>query len=665
MKNRINVSLTNFRNHNDVSFSLPETGMVRIHGRSGVGKSSIFKAISYAFYGKQNKITTWNEESTVVQFDGFDLSITRGRGPNILKVNGLSSSTAQNEIENILRMNKTEFDICSYVAQNQKNSLINLSPSEQMELINELAFKGSDPFKQKEEIGEKTKEVGSLLSQLEHKEQNTQDKIKEAKNTINSLSETLFDVQGTPKDLHKKIASVEKNITALTNKVDVLKAERIRLNENKNHPARNVFQSASDFLSKYEENENELLSKQSEYREKLQDFKEDATEKQINEYSTHVKKLKQELNKMEWLLSQMQNLERYQEQKQLSLSKIFNLTQNIELYGEPEIIDKVLELKLICEEFLGHHDAVESISITNFESEINTKINGHKKNIQKFDQAIDQLSSYLKDMRKQKVLLDDVENNIAALQKKKQKADQIISTNANLIPISELEDKIQSTYLEIESYSSQLNQEQGKQTALQAKLDQINKNAEINNKIEEYQQRLNFLSDSLAEIATQKQEAKNLYSGCSEIGEIWQKSMLESLESIIDEINFRATYWLDLLLDGRVKAELKTTRKLKSKDKEISAINLELTCDGQVLDTLNEDDLSGGQFSRLVLAFQLALSDMYNSPILMLDESLQGCDLATQEICISAIKEISDRKLVLMIEHHTQDYYFDEVIYIE
>jgi DNA repair exonuclease SbcCD ATPase subunit len=639
--------------------------MVRIHGRSGVGKSSIFKAISYAFYGKQNKITTWNEETTSVQFDGFDLSITRGRGPNILKVNGLSSSTAQNEIENILRMNKTEFDICSYVAQNQKNSLINLSPSEQMELINELAFKGSDPFKQKEEIAEKTKEVGNLLSQLENKEQSTQDKIKDIKNTISSLSETMFDVQGTPKDLQKKIATSEGQIHALNRKIDELKKARDEFNENKNHPARNVFQSASDFLCKYQESLDELTAKQAEYKEKLHDFKEDYVGKQINEYVEQAKKLKQELNKMEWLLSQMQNLERYQEQKQLSLSKIFNLTQNIELYGEPEIIDKILDLKIICEEFLGHHDAIESISVTNFESEINTKITKHKKNIQKFELAADQLSEHLKEMRKHKVLLDDVENNILTLQKKKQKADQIISTNANLIPISELEGKIQSVFMEIETHSTELNKEISKKNALQGKLDQINKNVEIRNKINEYEQRLNTLSESLAEIAKQKQEAKELYSGCSEIGEVWQKSMLESLESIIDEINFRATYWLDLLLDGRVKAELKTTRKLKSKDKEISAINLELTCDGQILDTLNEDDLSGGQFSRLVLAFQLALSDMYNSPILMLDESLQGCDLATQEICISAIKEISDRKLVLMIEHHTQDYFFDEVIYIE
>jgi DNA repair exonuclease SbcCD ATPase subunit len=639
--------------------------MVRIHGRSGVGKSSIFKAISYAFYGKQNKITTWNEETTSVQFDGFDLSITRGRGPNILKVNGLSSSTAQNEIENILRMNKTEFDICSYVAQNQKNSLINLSPSEQMELINELAFKGSDPFKQKEEIAEKTKEVGNLLSQLEHKEQNTQDKIKEINNTINSLAGTLFDVQGSPKDLEKKIATVETQIKILTGKISGLRQARDELSENKNHPARAVFQSASDFLTKYQEQLEELSAKQSEFQEKLQGFKEDATGKQIAEYEEQIRKLKQELNKMEWLLSQMQNLEKYQERKQLSLNKIFSLTQNIELYGEPEIVDRVLDLKIICEEFLGHHDAVESISVTNFESEINTKIVAHKKNIQKFEKAANQLSEHLKEMRKYKVLLDDVESSIATLQKKKQKADQIISTNANLIPITELENKIQSTFAEIELHSNELNKQTNKKTALQSQLDQINKNAEINNKISEYQERLDILTASLADIAKQKQDAKELYSGCSEIGEIWQKSMLESLESIIDEINFRATYWLDLLLDGRVKAELKTTRKLKSKDKEISAINLELTCDGQVLDTLNEDDLSGGQFSRLVLAFQLALSDMYNSPILMLDESLQGCDLATQEICISAIKEISDRKLVLMIEHHTQDYFFDEVIYIE
>lgn len=665
MKNRINLSLTNFRNHSNVEFSFPETGLVRIDGKSGIGKSSIFKAISYAFFGKQNKITTWNEETTEVNFSGFDLSILRGRGPNILKVNDLSSSTAQNEIENILGMNKTEFDISSYVAQGQKNSLINLAPSEQMELINELAFKGSDPFKQKDEIADKIKEVGNLLNQLETKEQNTKDKIDEIKNTISSLNQTMFEVTETETSIQKTLKTCEQKIASLSNQIDLFSNERKSFLDNKNHPAREVFQPASEFLEKYPAALDELKQKQNKYKKYLSDFNEITVEKQILEQSNLVKNLRSECNKLEWLQDQIQNLENHKEQKDNSLNKINEIIDGLNLYGEPEIVDRILSLKLNCEEYLSHYDAVQSISVSNFEDEIKEKINKLKKDIKSFEDSISQLNSGLKEGQKYKVLCEEVENSIASLDKKYAKANEILAANKTLLPITELDEKINTIYQQIEKLNADLNKYSNKKIESQSILKQLSKNKEIKSKIESYEQKLKELQDSLKTIESEKTNAKKLFSGCSEIAEIWQKSMLESLEGIIDEINFRATYWLDILLDGRIKAQLKTSRKLKSKDKEISAINLELSCDGQILETLNEDDLSGGQFSRLVLAFQLALSDMYNSPILMLDESLQGCDAATQEICIDAIKEISDRKLVLMIEHHTQDHFFDEVLYIE
>lgn len=639
--------------------------MVRIDGKSGVGKSSIFKAISYALYGKQNKITTWNEETTSVDLAGFGLSIIRGRGPNILKVNGLSSSTAQNEIENILGMGKTEFDICSYVSQNQKNSLINLSPSEQMELINELAFKGSDPFKQKEEIAEKIKEVGALLNQLEIKENNAKEKTDEIKNTIKSLNQTLFNVSDSEESIQSKLKKYNAQIHKLEETIQDLKVKRKILTDNKNHPAREVYQPAADFLKKYPESLKELTDRQKMCKKHLDQFKESVIMSQLSETNLQIKNLKSECNKLEWLQNQLQNLERYKEQKDTSLNKIFETVEGLPLYGEPEILDKILDLKLNCEDFLSHHDAIQSISVSNFEDEIKTKINKCKNDIKIFETAASELDETLKDIQKHKFLLEDTTNSLGQLQKKWNKAKEILEANETLIPLSEVELQIQDIYEQIEKQSLQLNVLSAKRLESESVLNKITKNTEISEKIKEYESKLLILNKSIKQLEFERENAKKLFSGCSEIAELWQKSMLESLEGIIDEINFRATYWLDILLDGRIKAQLKTSRKLKSKDKEISAINLELTCDGQILDTLNEDDLSGGQFSRLVLAFQLALSDMYNSPILMLDESLQGCDIATQEICIDAIKEISDRKLVLMIEHHTQDHYFDEVLYIE
>lgn len=665
MKNRINLSLTNFRNHNNINFSFPETGLVRIDGKSGVGKSSVFRAISYALFGKQNKITTWNEEKTEVSLSGFGLSVLRGKGPNILQVNNLNSSTAQNEIENILGMNKVEFDISSYVAQGQKNSLINLPPSEQMQLINELAFKGTDPFKQKEEIADKIKEVGSLLNQLEAKEENTSDKIKEISNTISSLKQTLFNVSTTETSAKKDFNNAERVLASIEEEIEKLSAERKKLIDNKNHPARSVVQPASEFLEKYPSSLKELKQKQASYKKRIEKINERAVEGEILEKTNLVKTLKSEHSKLLWLRSQIENLENHKEQKDISLQKINSIAEGLALYGEPEIVDKILGLKLNCENFLSHYDAVQSISVSNFEDEIKSKLEKLNKDIKSFEDHLSELHLALKDMQKNKVLFEENENEINILEKKYVKAQEIIEANKMLLPLPDLDEKIENIYNKTEELNSDLHKFSQIKNESQSILQQIARNKDIKSKISDYESKLKSTKEYLLKIQDEKETAKKLFSGCSEIAEVWQKSMLESLEGIIDDINFRATYWLDILLDGRVKARLKTTKKLKSKDKEISTINLELTCDGQVLESLNEDDLSGGQFSRLVLAFQLALSDMYNSPVLMLDESLQGCDAHTQEICIDAIKEISDRKLVIMVEHHTQDHFFDEVYYIE
>ena len=75
-------------------------------------------------------------------------------------------------------------------------------------------------------------------------------------------------------------------------------------------------------------------------------------------------------------------------------------------------------------------------------------------------------------------------------------------------------------------------------------------------------------------------------------------------------------------------------------------------------------DMSGGEQSRLVLAYQLALSSLYKSPILLLDEPFKGLDVDAQDACLDALKHYSLDKLVIIADHVTQTSIYDSVIHI-
>ena len=74
--------------------------------------------------------------------------------------------------------------------------------------------------------------------------------------------------------------------------------------------------------------------------------------------------------------------------------------------------------------------------------------------------------------------------------------------------------------------------------------------------------------------------------------------------------------------------------------------------------------LSGGEIQRIVLAFNLALSDMFNLPILLLDESTSNLDQELTNTVINGIKSNYNNKLVILIAHQVISGIFDNVIEI-
>jgi ABC-type transport system involved in cytochrome bd biosynthesis fused ATPase/permease subunit len=72
--------------------------------------------------------------------------------------------------------------------------------------------------------------------------------------------------------------------------------------------------------------------------------------------------------------------------------------------------------------------------------------------------------------------------------------------------------------------------------------------------------------------------------------------------------------------------------------------------------------LSGGELSRVILAFTLALAEIHNSPLILLDESTASLDQDLTSSVITGLKENFSSRLVILIAHQVVQGVFDKVI---
>jgi len=88
-------------------------------------------------------------------------------------------------------------------------------------------------------------------------------------------------------------------------------------------------------------------------------------------------------------------------------------------------------------------------------------------------------------------------------------------------------------------------------------------------------------------------------------------------------------------------------------------INLEIDYKGMEADL---STLSGGELARVVLAFTLALNEMFNSPLLLLDECTASLDQDLTTTVFDAIRENFKSKTVIVEAHQVVDGVFDKII---
>jgi len=176
-------------------------------------------------------------------------------------------------------------------------------------------------------------------------------------------------------------------------------------------------------------------------------------------------------------------------------------------------------------------------------------------------------------------------------------------------------------------------------------------NKEIQN-YESWQKKVNTL-------IKKEKIARNKYASSTELKETILQAESIAMHQIIDSVNAHASIFLESFFpENPILVELKpekTTKKGTTKPQ----VDIEVQYKGHECDL---SSLSGGELARVILAYTLALAEMFNVPLILLDECTASLDEELTETVFSTIKEVFPNKTVLTIAHQLVQGSFDKVI---
>ena len=167
------------------------------------------------------------------------------------------------------------------------------------------------------------------------------------------------------------------------------------------------------------------------------------------------------------------------------------------------------------------------------------------------------------------------------------------------------------------------------------------------------------VNDSLKMIKSEKNEFENKYTASLKFKNLILSCEAAIMSDIINNINLSAKTYLDIIFpEDPINVSL-TSFKENKKGVITPSINIEIEYKGMECE-LNM--LSGGELSRIILAYTLALTELFNSPLVLLDESTASLDQESTNIVFDAIKEHCNTKTVIIIAHQVIQGGFENVI---
>jgi len=254
------LTLKNFKCHRNKEIEIPDSGLISLSGDSGAGKSTILVALCYALFGKiKGKVRKpyshgTKTASVKVELPTFGLVVFRSSSPTRLLVEfenqEYEDEAAQEIIENVLGLNYDTFTASSYVVQNSESSVLTMTPTEQFNFIQKIAFDSVDEV---EDTKTKIKETISFLKKdNERKEyglKHIREQFSRAKDLLPPKRTNPLNID--PEVLVNEVEELENNLEEVEKKIRLnrVNLDRIRQIEFENSKLEREKENLKDFFN--------------------------------------------------------------------------------------------------------------------------------------------------------------------------------------------------------------------------------------------------------------------------------------------------------------------------------------------------------------------------------------------------------------------------------
>lgn len=278
-------------------------------------------------------------------------------------------------------------------------------------------------------------------------------------------------------------------------------------------------------------------------------------------------------------------------------------------------------------------------------------------NISEYESGLDEdeLRNFISDQKQRKLELKKLEMSKIELEKELKKHREILEnaeerhrkTYSEVRDYTKLQNEIKEIEIKLEKYENEMEQ-------CKNNISQIEKWKKYQEELENYQVWL----DKVEKLEKDEKEARKQYASTTELRDKILEAESVAMTNIIDSINTHARVYLDYFFtDNPISVQLQTFKETKKNTKP--KINIVIEYKGMEADI---GMLSGGELSRVILAYTLALAEMFNTPLILLDECTASLDQDLTNTVFEAIRENFNGKIALIIAHQVITGTFDTVI---